>query len=480
MVFSKLRKDLDEKKISSMELTKDFLQKIEHQKNLNAFISVCPDLALEMATEADAKIAKKEITPLTGIPIAVKDMILVKGTRTTAASQFLKNFQSPYDAFVTKRLRQNHAPILGKTNCDEFAMGSSNENSSFGPVKNPWDTSRVPGGSSGGSASCVAAGIAPGALGTDTGGSVRQPAAFCGIVGLKPTYGRLSRSGVIAFASSLDQVGPMCKTVEDTAFLFEALAGHDPQDSTSLTAPLTPIAEQLKTLTSLKGKKIGFAPKFLPEGVDGEVKQNFFDSLKRFEKLGAELVEVELPHAEHGIACYYVIAPAEASANLERYDGIHYTSRAETAANLEELISNSRTQGFGSEVQRRILIGTFVLSSGYFDAYYLKAQKVRALIEKDFSDNFKKVDAILTPTTPTPAFKLGDKNQSPLDMYLADVFTVPVSIAGLPALSFLSGFTQTGLPLGLQLIGNRLQESTLLNLAHVFEQDARFFERTCP
>jgi aspartyl-tRNA(Asn)/glutamyl-tRNA(Gln) amidotransferase subunit A len=475
-----LRALLDDREISSVEITKIFLERIaERNPVLNAFVTVTPELALRQAEAADKRIADaKDVRPLTGIPVAIKETILTEGVRTTAGSQFLKSFIPPYNATVTARLIDAGAVMVGKANCDEFAMGSSNENSSFGNVKNPWNLKCVPGGSSGGSAAAVAARLVPVALGTDTGGSIRQPAALCGLVGLKPTYGRVSRYGVIAFASSLDQVGPLAKTVRDAARLYETIAGPDASDSTCSTMPLGDLSSCFEK--DLKGLRIGYPKEYLPEGMSKEVRENFFAAMKTLEKLGARVEEISLPHTEYAIATYYIVATAEASSNLARYDGVRYTSRAGDAKSLRDLYTKSRSEGFGAEVQRRILLGTFVLSSGYYDAYYRKAQQVRTLIRADFDKAFASVDAIATPTSPTPAFELGSKTTNPLDMYLSDIFTVSVSLAGLPGLNVPSGFVPSGLPLGLQLVGNPSDEAMLFRLGHFYEQETRYFTRRPP
>jgi aspartyl-tRNA(Asn)/glutamyl-tRNA(Gln) amidotransferase subunit A len=390
----------------------------------------------------------------------------------------LEKFVAPYDSTVAARLRAAGAVFVGKTNCDEFAMGSSNENSAYGPVKNPWNVSCVPGGSSGGSAAAVAAREVPASLGTDTGGSIRQPAALCGVVGIKPTYGLVSRYGIVAFASSLDQVGPMARRVEDCAVLLETIGGFDPNDSTSAGVPAGSMRETIRK--PIKGMKIGYPKEYLPSGLSTEVRDNFFAALKVLEKMGAKVEEVSLPHTEYAIACYYILATAEASANLARYDGVRYTHRSKEAKSVRELFFKSRSEGFGAEVRRRILLGTFVLSSGYYDAYYKKGQQVRTLIRKDFTDAFSRVDVIATPTSPTPAFPIGSKTSDPLEMYLSDIFTVSVPIAGLPGISVPSGFTSSNLPLGLQLIGKPFDEPTLFQVGHAYEQETRHFERRPP
>ena len=468
------------KKISSQEMTKHFLSEIDRRDpTLHAFLTVTPELALEQAKIADKRIAGgKDIAPLTGIPIALKDVILSKGVRATAGSKILENFIAPYDSTVAKRLRDAGAVFLGKTNCDEFAMGSSNENSAYFSVKNPWNLSTVPGGSSGGSAVAVAAGEAPCSLGTDTGGSIRQPAALCGVAGMKPTYGRVSRYGIVAFASSLDQVGPMAMRVEDLAILLEAIGGHDPLDSTSSQVPLSLLREEIgKPIQNLR---IGFPKEYLPTGLAKEVRENFFSALKVLEKQGAAVEEVTLPHTDYAIACYYIVATAEASANLARYDGIRYTHRSSQAKTVKEVFTRSRSEGFGAEVRRRIILGTFVLSSGYYDAYYKKGQQIRTLIRNDFTKAFERVDVIAAPTSPTPAFKLGSKANDPLEMYLSDIFTVSAPLAGLPALSVPSGFTASNLPLGLQLIGKPFDESTILRVGNAYEGETQFYKQRPP
>ena len=471
--ISKLAKLLREKKISSVELTQNFLDQIHKTDGqLGSFLAIDENMALEEASLVDEKINKNS-HPLAGIPIAVKDIILTKNLRTTAASQLLKNFVPSYDATVVEKLRSHDAVILGKTNCDEFAMGSSNENSGIKPCKNPWDTSRVPGGSSGGSASAVAARQAPVSLGTDTGGSIRQPAALCGVVGIKPTYGRVSRYGVFAFASSLDQVGPFGKTVEDVSILLDAISGHDKRDSTSEKVDSIGPSDYLKK--DIKGLRVGVPKEYIGPDLNTEIRENFEASLKTLESLGAEVVDVSLPHTSYGIPCYYIIAPAEASSNLARYDGIRYTER-EAAQGLDEIYTQSRTNGFGEEVKRRILLGTFVLSAGYYDAYYKKALQVRQAIRQDFHNAFETVDVIATPTTPSVAFKVGEKTKNPIEMYQADLFTITTPLSGNPALSVPSGFSEN-LPLGLQLIGKHFDEKTILRTAYAFESETKYYER---
>jgi len=454
---------------SSVEVTSYFLDRIEAHRDLNAFIEVPRERALAEAAEADAERARGGRAPLLGVPIAVKDLILTKGVCTTAASKILSNFVPPYDATVVTKLREAGAVILGKTNLDEFAMGSSNETSYFGPVKNPWDRERVPGGSSGGSAAAVAARLAPAALGTDTGGSIRQPASLCGIVGMKPTYGRVSRYGVVAYASSLDQVGPMTRTVADCAVLSTILSGRDPHDATSSAREVPDFS--LACGRSVKGLRIGIPKEYFVSGLSPEVKEAVLRVAATLEAQGAIPVEISLPHSEVGLAVYYVLAPAEASSNLARYDGIRYGHRSPEAKGLTEVYRKTRSEGFGQEVKRRIVIGSFVLSSGYYDAYYLKAQKTRTLIARDFSEAFRDhCDLIIAPTSPTTAFKFNEKTADPLAMYLNDIFTIPVNLAGLPGMSVPCGFDQAGLPIGVQFIGRPFDEETIFAAAAAYEQ----------
>jgi len=468
---------LQKKKISSKELTQEYLHEIEERdKSIGSFVTHCADDAMAAAKAADVRISKGlNLTPLTGVPIAIKDIFVTKGVRTTCCSRILADYIPPYDGTVVERLKAAGVVITGKLSMDEFAMGSSNEFSAFGPVKNPWDTRLTPGGSSGGSAAALAAGLTPVTLGTDTGGSVRQPAAFCGVVGLKPTYGRISRYGIIAFASSLDQVGPMARDVRDCATLLHAIAGHDPKDATSIPAP---VPDYAKALTGdIKGKTIGIPREYFVEGIDPEIESAVRKASDELVKLGAKINQISLPHTKYSLACYYIIAPAEASANLARYDGIRYGHRAKDAAALGELFSKSRTEGFGPEVALRIVVGTYVLSSGYYDAYYLKAQKARTLIKKDFLDAFKGCDAILTPATPTPPFALGENMDDPIKMYLNDIFTIPVNLAGLPGISLPCGETRKGLPIGMQLIGKPLDEAQLMNIAYAYEQATEWHKK---
>lgn len=462
--------------VRSAEVTEAYLARITAtDERVNAFITVTADEARKAAEAADKRLAEGEAPPLTGIPLALKDIFVTAGIRTTCASKILDNFVPPYDGTAVARLKEAGAVLVGKLNMDEFAMGSSNENSAAGPVRNPWDLQRVPGGSSGGSAACVAARQAVAALGTDTGGSIRQPASHCGVVGMKPTYGRVSRYGVIAYASSLDQVGPLTRDVEDCALLLEAVAGYDPADSTSVDDPVPSYREALRG--GVEGLRIGLPKEYFIEGLDPEVKRSVDQAVETFRALGAEPVEVSLPHTDYAVACYYLVATAEASSNLARYDGVRYGVRVDEGAGLIDMFSKSRAAGFGAEVKRRIMLGTYALSSGYYDAYYLKAQKVRTLIRRDFLEAFEKVDVILTPVAPTPAFGLGEKVADPLKMYLSDIFTIPVNLAGTCALSLPAGFSAGGLPIGVQLIGRPFGEETILRAGHAFEQATEWHKR---
>ncbi len=466
-----LSQALATKEISSVELTRLYLDRITRfNPEINAYITVDAEKSLAQAKAADDLLASGNATPLTGIPLAQKDIFCAKGWLTTCGSRMLDNFISPYDATVIERFNAAGAVILGKTNMDEFAMGSSNENSYFGAVKNPWDTARVPGGSSGGSAAAVAALMAPAATGTDTGGSIRQPAALCNLTGLKPTYGVVSRYGMIAYASSLDQGGPMARSAEDCALLLNAMASFDERDSTSLDRPREDYARDLDK--PLAGLKIGLPKEFFGaserSGCSPEVMQLVEAAIAEYRKLGAETVEVSLPNMELSIASYYVIAPAEASSNLSRFDGVRYGYRAPEYADLDDMYAKSRTQGFGTEVKRRILIGTYVLSHGYYDAYYLQAQRIRRLIANDFVEAFKQCDVIMGPTSPSTAFRLGEKASDPVQMYLSDIYTIAVNLAGLPGMSIPCGFAN-GLPAGLQLIGDYFSEARLLNAAHRYQ-----------
>ena len=464
-----LHRQLKERKVSSVELTRAFLSRIEAtDQAVNAFITVAAEQALAAAEAADQRIAAGQCETLTGIPLALKDIFLTDGVRTTCASKILGNFVAPYDATAWAKLKAQGAVLLGKLNMDEFAMGSSCENSAFGPTRNPWNKDHIPGGSSGGSAAAIAAQQAVATLGTDTGGSIRQPASHCGCVGLKPTYGRVSRYGVIAYASSLDQVGPMTRDVTDAALLLGAIAGHDPKDSTSVDCPVPDYAAGLQQ--GVKGLKIGLPKEYFIEGLDPDVQQAMDQAIEVYRKLGAEFVEVSLPHTNYAVATYYLIATAEASSNLARYEGVRFGHRAAETSGLIDLMMQSRAQGFGAEVKRRIMLGTYALSSGYYDAYYLKAQKVRTLIQQDFIRAYEQVDLLLTPVAPTPAFRIGEKTADPLQMYLSDIFTIPVNLAGICGISIPAGMSRSGLPIGLQLLGRPFGEETILRAAYDFEQ----------
>lgn len=453
--------------LSSRELTSHFLQRIEQADGtLNSFITVTAEQALDQAEAADNARAAGKASKLTGIPFALKDIFCTQGVKTSCGSKMLDNFIAPYNATVVEKLNAAGTISLGKTNMDEFAMGSSNENSYFGAVKNPWDLTAVPGGSSGGSAAAVAAGLVPAAMGTDTGGSIRQPAAFCGITGLKPTYGRVSRYGIIAYASSLDQAGPMAKSAEDCAHLLNVIAGHDVRDSTSVARGVPDYTETLNA--PLSGLKIGLPKEYFGDGLDADVEKAVREAVKVYESLGATVREVSLPHTHYAIPAYYVIAPAEASSNLSRYDGVRFGHRCDAPADLIDLYTRSRAEGFGDEVKRRILIGTHTLSEGFFDAYYTKAQKVRRLIRQDFLDAFEDVDVLMGPASPTPAFDLGAK-KDPVSMYLQDIYTIAVNLAGIPGISVPAGFSN-GRPVGLQILGTHFAEAQLLNVAHQFQQ----------
>lgn len=454
--------------ISSQELTQHFLDRIKQfDGELNSFITVAEEQAMEQAKAADQARASGSAGPLTGVPIAQKDIFCTNGVKTTCASKMLDSFIAPYNATVVEKCNQAGLVNLGKTNMDEFAMGSSNETSFYGAVKNPWNKEYVPGGSSGGSAAAVAARLAPAATGTDTGGSIRQPASLCGITGLKPTYGRVSRWGMIAFASSLDQGGPMTQTAEDAALMLNVMAGFDPKDSTSTDIEVPDYTASLEQ--SLEGLRIGLPKQFFEKGLDAGVEKVIQDAIAQYEKMGAKVVDIELPNTHLSIPAYYVVAPAEASSNLSRFDGVRFGYRCENPVDLEDLYKRSREEGFGDEVQRRILIGTYALSAGYYDAYYLKAQKVRRLIKNDFDQAFDKVDVIMGPTSPNAGFKLGEKAADPVSMYLSDIYTISVNMAGLPGMSLPAG-ESGGLPVGLQIIGNYFDEARLLNVGHQFQQ----------
>ena len=476
MTISAWRQRLQSGEVSSLELVEHHLQRLEVcEPSLHAYLNVTAERARADAKRIDqARRDGEDLGALAGLPIAIKDNLCTRGVRTSCASRMLEHFVPPYESSVTERLWNAGGVLIGKTNLDEFAMGGSTETSAFGPTANPWNTEHVPGGSSGGSAAAVASGSCLASLGSDTGGSIRQPASFCGVVGLKPTYGRVSRWGLVAFASSLDQVGPFATSVADTAELLQVIAGADPRDSTCLKADVPDYSASLGQ--SVKGLRVGLIRQcFEADGLDPEVKSSVQAAAAQLEALGAELVEVSCPRFTDGIATYYVIAPSEASANLARYDGVKYGFRAEDAESLAAMTARSRAEGFGAEVQRRILIGTYALSAGYVDAYYKKAQQVRTLIRRDFDLAFQKVDVLLTPTAPTTAFKAGTHADDPLAMYLADLLTIPANLAGLPAISVPCGFSQAGLPIGVQLIGNVLDEARLLQVAHQYEQAADVF-----
>lgn len=478
MTLAQLAEGLEKKTFSSAELTQHFLARIQRlDPSLNSFITVTADSALEKAKHCDAQRALGNAGPLTGIPIAHKDIFCTKGIKTSCGSKMLDNFIAPYSATMVLNLDAAGMVMLGKTNMDEFAMGSSNENSFYGPVCNPWDLETVPGGSSGGSAAAVAARLAPAASGTDTGGSIRQPAALCGITGLKPTYGRISRYGMIAFASSLDQCGPFAQTAQDVALLLNAMAGFDEKDSTSVNIPVPDYTATLNQ--SLSGKKIGIPKEYFEQGLDKEVESKARDAIRVFEKMGAKIIPISLPSSPLSISVYYIVASAECSSNLSRFDGVRYGHRCENPHDLEDLYKRSRSEGFGDEVKRRIMVGTYVLSTGYYDAYYLKAQKVRKLISEDFKRAFEQVDLILGPTTPTPAFKIGEKKDDPVSMYLSDIYTIATNLAGLPGISIPAGMVNN-LPMGIQLTGKHFDESTLLNAAHRYQQETDWHKHIPP
>jgi len=472
LTLKELQKGLSNKEFSSVELTNHFIRRVQNSE-LNAFISITDDLALEQAKKADSIITSGKMNDLTGIPYAHKDIFCTLGVKTSAGSKILDAFISPYDATVSEKLNDSHAVMLGKANMDELAMGSGNENSFYGPVKNPWDLSKVPGGSSGGSAAAVAAKLTPFSTGTDTGGSIRQPASLCGITGLKPTYGRVSRYGMIAYASSLDQAGPMTQTAEDAAIVLKTIAGFDKRDSTSADKTVPDYEKSLNN--SLEGLKIGIPKEYFSEGLDDGVKQNILDAIKEFESLGATLKEVSLPHAKFAIPAYYIIAPCECSSNLSRLDGVRYGYRCESPKDLSDLYIRSRSEGFGDEVKRRIMIGSFALSAGYYDAYYLKALKSRRLISNDFQEVFKEVDVIMGPVSPTTAWDIGSK-KDPVSNYLSDIYTLSVNLAGLPAMSIPAGISDN-MPVGLHIIGNYWTEERLLNIAHQFQSQTDWHKK---
>ena len=463
--------------ISAVELTKAVLRRLEAiEPRVHAYLTPCPERALEEAEAADRRLSEGwAVAPLTGIPLAIKDNITTRDLRTTAAARILENFLPPYDATVTERLRAAGAVIIGKTNCDEFAMGSSTENSAFVLTRNPRDPDRVPGGSSGGSAAAVAARECLGALGSDTGGSIRLPAAFCGIVGMKPTYGRVSRYGLIAFASSLDQIGPLTSNVRDCALLLREIAGHDPRDSTSVPVEVPDYVAELEK--GVRGLRIGLPREYFVHGMQPAVEQSVRAALSTLEEAGATIVDVSLPHTRYAVAAYYLIATAEASSNLARYDGVRYGRRSQGRSGLLDMYRRTRADGFGTEVKRRIMLGTYALSAGYYDAYYLKAQKVRTLIRRDFEHAFERCDVLATPVAPTTAFRIGEKIDDPLQMYLTDVFTTPINLAGLPAVSVPCGIDEAELPIGLQIVGSPYDESAVLSAAYAYEQSTEWQRR---
>ncbi len=471
-----LHKLFEKKKINSTDITQALQKRIKNtDKKVKAFVALTPELALKNAKLADERIAKGEkLSPLEGVPVAIKDNMCTKDAATTASSKILKNYFPPYNATVVNNLEAVGAVTIGKTNLDEFAMGSSTENSGFFETRNPWNTDHVPGGSSGGSAAAVAAGEAILALGSDTGGSIRQPAAFCGVVGLKPTYGRVSRYGLIAFASSLDQIGPLTKDVEDTAIIMNIISGFDPKDSTSVKMTVPDFRKSL--VADVKGLKIGLIKELMGKGVEEDIKESIKKAVKKLEGLGAKIEEVSLPTFEYAVAAYYIIAPAEASSNLARYDAVKFGHRSKEAQDLLSMYYETRREGFGPEVKRRIMIGTYALSAGYYDAYYLKAQKVRTLIKRDFEKAFEKFDVLISPTTPTVAFKVGEKSDDPLSMYLSDIATIPVNLAGLPAISVPCGFSN-GLPIGMQIIGKAFDEETIIRAAYTYEQNMEWHKQ---
>ena len=480
LTVHELKEKLEKKELTSYEITKAYTDRIaEKEKDVQAFVTTLEDEAVEQAKSIQKDIEDGKVTGnFAGIPIGIKDNMCTKGVKTTCSSKMLENFVAPYDATVVEKLNDEHLINLGKLNMDEFAMGASTEYSAFKKTRNPWNLNTVPGGSSGGSAAAVAAKMVPWALGSDTGGSIRQPAAFCGVVGLKPTYGLVSRYGLVAFASSLDQIGPITKDVRDSAMLLNLIAGHDERDTTSENMPKKDYTKALKN--DVKGLKIGIPKQYYGEGINPEVKAKLEEAIETYKKLGAEVEEFSLDIADYALATYYIIACAEASSNLGRFDGIRYGYRTENYENLKDIYKNSRSEGFGPEVKRRIILGTYVLSSGYYDAYYKKAQQVRTLVKKEFDEAFKKYDVLLTPASPTVAFGIGTKSNNPLEMYLADICTVPVNIAGLPGISLPCGVDKNGMPIGMQLIGNRFEEEKILNAAYTFEQKIKFRENHKP
>jgi aspartyl-tRNA(Asn)/glutamyl-tRNA(Gln) amidotransferase subunit A len=470
LTIDRARSAVQEQRTSAAALAEAYYAKIESDDpRIGAYLTLSKERAMAKAVEIDGLAAKGEkLPPLGGVPVGIKDVMVTKGVRSTAGSKILGNYVPPYDCTAVARLEAAGAVVLGKLNCDEFAMGSSNENSAWKPVHNPRDLSRVPGGSSGGSAACVAADMAVVALGSDTGGSIRQPASFCGVVGLLPTYGRVSRYGLIAFASSLDHIGPLAKTVKDAAIVLRTIAGRDPMDATSAEVPVPDYVAELEK--PVRGMKIGIAKEYLGEGLQDEVRSAVEAGIQKLASLGCEIREISLPHTAYAVPAYYIVATAEASSNLARFDGVRYGYRAKNGRTLSEMYRRSRNEGFGAEVKRRIMLGTYALSAGYYEAYYLKAQKVRTLLARDFEEAFKKVDAIVTPTSPTAAFKLGEKVDDPLAMYLADIYTVTADLAGIPGISVPCGETREKLPIGLQILGRHFDEATVLRVAHAYEQ----------
>lgn len=480
LTVHELQEKLNSKELTITDITKAYINRIEEkEKDVQAFVTTLTEEAIKQAKDIQAKVDNGEITgEFAGIPIGIKDNMCTKGVKTTCSSKMLENFIAPYDATVVEKLNDENMIDLGKLNMDEFAMGGSTEYSYFKKTKNPWNLNKVPGGSSGGSAAAVAANLVPWALGSDTGGSIRQPSSFCGVVGLKPTYGLVSRYGLVAFASSLDQIGPITKDVKDAAMLLNIIAGHDEKDTTSSNKPKVDYTKALKN--DVKGLKIGIPKEFFGQGINEEVKESLESAIEKYKELGAEIEEFSLDIARYSLATYYIVACAEASSNLGRFDGIRYTYRTPEFKNLKELYKKSRSEGFGPEVKRRIILGTYVLSSGYYDAYYKKAQQVRTLVMKEFDKAFQKFDVILTPTSPTVAFDIGSKTDNPLEMYLADICTVSVNIAGLPGISIPCGVDKEGMPIGMQLIGNKFSEETILNAAYTFEQKVKFREKYKP
>ena len=480
LTVHELSEKLNNKEMSSFDITNAYAQRIkEKEPEIEAFVTTLCESAIEQAKKIDEKRANnKELGKFSGIPIGIKDNICTKGIKTTCSSKMLEDFVAPYSATVIEKLENENLINIGKLNMDEFAMGTSTENSAFKKTKNPWDLSKVPGGSSGGAAAAVAASMVPWALGSDTGGSIRQPASLCGVVGLKPTYGLVSRFGLVAYASSLDQIGPITKDVKDSAILLNIIAGHDKKDTTSSNIPKK---DYVKALTgNIKGLKIGIPKEFYGEGINKEVKDSLYKTIEEFKNLGAEVEEFSMDIAKYSLAAYYIIADAEASSNLGRFDGIRYGHRAKEYSSLEELFKKSRSEGFGDEVKRRIILGTYVLSSGYYDAYYKKAQKVRTMVINEFNKGFEKYDVIITPTSPVTAFGIGEKSNNPLELYLADICTVSVNVAGLPAISIPTSLDSTGLPIGMQIIGNKFQEEKILNVAYTLENEIKFREKFKP